>query len=77
MAHVLRQVPLFRNVPARDLDALWRHLEEERVPAGTVVCKYGDPGDRFYIIQAGTVEVRVGSAQSTATGWGVRSLSCR
>jgi CRP-like cAMP-binding protein len=65
LAHVLRQVPLFRDIPARDLDALWRHLEDERVPAGTVICKQGDPGDRFYIIQTGTVEVRVGAAQLT------------
>lgn len=67
LAHVLRGIPLFRDVPSKDLDALWRHLEEVREPAGTVICKYGDPGDRFYIVQAGTVEVRVGTGQSVAT----------
>jgi hypothetical protein len=60
LAHALRRVALFRDASADDLVALWRHLSEVRVPAGAVICTRGEPGDRFYIIQAGSVEVRLG-----------------
>jgi CRP-like cAMP-binding protein len=60
LAHALRSVPLFRDMPAADLVAIWRRLQEVRVPAGTVICERGDPGDGFYIVQAGTLEVRLG-----------------
>jgi CRP-like cAMP-binding protein len=61
LAHVLRRVPLFREAPSRDLVAVWRVLSEERVAAGTVVCRRGGPGTRFYVVQAGSVEVRLGT----------------
>ncbi|HET6315393.1 MAG TPA: protein kinase, partial [Chloroflexota bacterium] len=60
LAHPLRDVPLFRDVPVADLVAIWRCLSEERLPAGSVVCQRGEPGDRFYIVQSGQVEVRLG-----------------
>jgi len=60
LAHALRSVLLFREVPAADLAAIWRHLSEVRLPAGTVLFQRGEPGDRFYVIQAGTLEVRLG-----------------
>ena len=60
LAHALRSVPLFRAMPAADLVAIWRRLQEERVPAGTVICERGDPGDRFYVVQSGTLEIRLG-----------------
>ena len=64
LAHALRRVPLFREAPARDLVALWRELDEVRVPAGAVVCRRGEPGDRFYVVQTGSVEVRLGSGRA-------------
>ena len=64
LAHALRRVALFRDAPAGDLVALWRHLSEVRVPAGALICKRGEPGDRFYIVQAGSVEVRLGAGQA-------------
>ena len=60
LAHVLRTVPLFRDVPADDLLAIWRCLEEVRAPAGSVLCEQGAPGDAMYIVQAGQIEVRLG-----------------
>jgi CRP-like cAMP-binding protein len=61
LAHALRGVPLFRNAPTRDLLALWRHLVEERVAAGQVICRRGEQGDRFYLVRSGSVEVRLGT----------------
>ena len=60
LAHALRDVPLFKDVPAADLVAIWRCLAEERLPAGSVVCQRGEPGDRFYVLQSGELEVRLG-----------------
>jgi hypothetical protein len=60
LAHVLRTVPLFRDLPADDLVAIWRCLEEVRAPAGSVLCEYGAPGDTMYVVQAGQIEVRLG-----------------
>jgi CRP-like cAMP-binding protein len=60
LAHALRDVPLFRDLPAADLTAIWRCLQEVRVPAGTVICRRGDPGDCLYVVQAGTLEIRLG-----------------
>lgn len=60
LAHALRVVPLLRSVPSADLVALWKRLHEEHVPAGTVACRRGEPGDHLYIIKSGAAEVRLG-----------------
>ena len=62
LAHALRAVPLFRDLPAAELVAVWRELREERVAAGTVVCARGAPGDRLYLVQRGAVAVQLGTA---------------
>src|SRR5262249_39166112 len=64
LAHALRRVPLFRDAPGRDLLALWRHLVEESVSAGDVICRRGERGERFYIVQSGSFEVRLGTDQA-------------
>ena len=53
-------MPLFRDLPADDLVAVWRRLREVRLPAGAAVCERGAPGDRFYVVQSGSLEVRLG-----------------
>jgi CRP-like cAMP-binding protein len=62
LAHPLRRVTLFRDAPVHDLVELWRHLVEVKVPAGATVCQRGEPGDRFFVVQNGSVEVRLGPA---------------
>jgi CRP-like cAMP-binding protein len=61
LAHTLRRVQLLREAPADDLVALWRRLREQAVDAGQVICQRGEQGDRFYIVQTGGVEVRLGT----------------
>lgn len=60
LAHALRGVPLFHSAPQDDLVAIWGQLSTVATPAGSVLCRQGDPGDRFYMVQSGGIEVRMG-----------------
>jgi CRP-like cAMP-binding protein len=60
LAHSLRQVEILRDAPATDLLALWKELREARFAAGTSICRRGQAGDGMYIVQSGSVEVRLG-----------------
>jgi MFS family permease len=69
---LLRRLPLFAPVPAPALEAAAAALVPVAVAAGTTIIREGDIGDRFYVIetgsvavdQAGTVIARLGSGQA-------------
>ncbi|MET0740561.1 MAG: MFS transporter [Candidatus Nanopelagicales bacterium] len=52
----LRAVPIFAPLSLPLLDQLARQLERIEVPAGSVIIREGDEGDRFYVVESGTVE---------------------
>jgi MFS family permease len=54
---VLRGVSIFAPVSAPVLESAARRLVHLELPAGTIVIREGDPGDRFYVMVAGTVRV--------------------
>jgi len=54
---LLRSLPLFAPLGAPELEGLAHALVEVQVPAGTVVVREGDPGDRFYVVAEGELEV--------------------
>ena len=54
---LLRSMPLFAALPAPAIEGLARALEPVELPAGTVVMRMGEEGDRFYAIAQGEVEV--------------------
>ena len=54
---LLRSMALFEALPAPALEGLARALEPLELPAGTVVIREGDGGDRYYAIADGEVEV--------------------
>src|ERR1051326_2157612 len=56
---VLRAVPPWSELPAARLLELARALRAEDIPAGAVVVRQGEAGDRFYLIARGGFEVRV------------------
>jgi hypothetical protein len=56
---LLRGNAIFAPLPASTLEQLADRLQEVRVPAGDVIVRQGESGDRFYLIEAGTVEVAV------------------
>jgi MFS family permease len=54
---LLRTVTLFSPLPEPTIERLARALVRVDHRAGDVVIREGDPGDRMYVIESGTVEV--------------------
>jgi MFS family permease len=55
---LLRSIPLFAELPAPALEGLAGSLNPATVPAETVLIRQGDPGDTYYAIAAGELDVR-------------------
>jgi CRP/FNR family transcriptional regulator, dissimilatory nitrate respiration regulator len=53
----LRNLPLFRELDLRELEAIGAATTEQRVPAGTVLFRRGDPCDGFHVIVVGRVKL--------------------
>ncbi len=56
---LLRSVPLFAPLDLPTLERLARALKPRHAPAGEVIIRQGDEGDRYYAIAQGEVEVSV------------------
>jgi predicted MFS family arabinose efflux permease len=54
---VLTSVPIFAPLPGGSLEHLATRLVPLRLEPGTVIVREGDPGDRFYIVAEGEIEV--------------------
>jgi CRP-like cAMP-binding protein len=48
---------MFAPLSAPTVERLAAHLIELRLPAGAEIIREGDPGDRFYVIEEGVVDV--------------------
>jgi hypothetical protein len=59
---IIRTVPIFAALPPYVLETVASHLAPVEVRAGTTVLREGAPGDRFYVVERGELEVR-GSGQ--------------
>jgi hypothetical protein len=57
---LIRQVPIFADLAADDLEELAAVVEERRIDAGKDVFREGDPGDAVYLIVKGSVCVFIG-----------------
>ena len=66
----LRAVPLWGNLPEGWLLEVARTMSVHLVPAGTVVVRQGEPGDRFYIVVKGSFEVVVDGRSEKRLGPG-------
>ncbi|MEK6276250.1 MAG: MFS transporter [Actinomycetota bacterium] len=67
---LLRAIPLFKPLPAPTIDQLASSLIPMQVTAGSEIVLQGDPGDRFYVIVAGDVDVYIDGRQVGMLGPG-------
>ncbi len=56
----LKNVPIFRDLPAASLESIARSMRERTYEPGAVIVKQGDPGVGFFLITEGRVEVSHG-----------------
>jgi putative ABC transport system ATP-binding protein len=61
----LRHCPLFRELTPGTLASVADKVAIEQHPAGTVIVRQGDPGDKFYIIRKGKATVSVRDDQGS------------
>jgi hypothetical protein len=54
---LLRRSPLFRPLPAPQLEAVARRATWLAVPAGTRLIREGEQGDRFYVLAGGSLRI--------------------
>ncbi|WP_018232953.1 Crp/Fnr family transcriptional regulator [Thioalkalivibrio thiocyanodenitrificans] len=54
---LLKQSPIFDQLPTEDLGVVARHLEEERYFSGDRVFDLGEHGDRVYFLLSGRIGV--------------------
>jgi len=66
----LRQNRIFAPLPEATLERLADALVEVHAEAGQEIIRQGEPGDRFYVIDAGTVEVVAGGGVGSVLGPG-------
>jgi MFS family permease len=64
---LLRRVPIFAPLPAATLEHLARALQPVRASAGEEIVRQGGPGDRFFLVAAGELDV-------SADGQSLRTL---
>jgi CRP-like cAMP-binding protein len=60
---LLRASPIFAPLPESTLEQLAAALEEVDSPAGEEIVRQGEPGDRFYLIKDGALDVQIDGKQ--------------
>ena len=63
-AELLRQISLFAGMDETEIDLVSANLVLERFGPGQIVIRQGEPGDRFYVVREGHIEV----SQADKTG---------
>src|SRR5438876_7877387 len=58
---LLKQSPLFAPLSVIALERVARRLHPEQVAAGVEIVHEGDPGDQFYLVEAGELEILHGT----------------
>jgi MFS family permease len=67
---LLQTLPLFAPLPPATLEHLAARLEREAVAAGAEITRQGEPGERFYIVAEGEVDVSVDGKLAATLGPG-------
>lgn len=66
----LEGVPLFEGLAAGELDALAARLREREVETGSEVIRQGEHGTEFFVIAAGSLEIRIDARPVNVLGPG-------
>jgi hypothetical protein len=67
---LLRSLRLFAALPPPQLEGLARNLEALTVQPGEAIVTQGEPGDRYYVIASGELEVTVNETRVNELGRG-------
>lgn len=67
---LLRAVSILSPLPERTIERLARSSVVVEIPAGEVVFREGDHGDRFYVVETGAAEIRVAGVPTATAGPG-------
>ena len=67
---LLADVPLFRSLPKKQLQAIARAADEVEVDAGAVLAEQGELGSAFYVIVTGQATVRRNGRKLATLGRG-------
>jgi voltage-gated potassium channel len=63
LAAQLRALPLFAELPDDVMEEVAAQTRRRTVPPGEVLCRVGEPGDAFYVVDSGMVRVLVPTPQ--------------
>lgn len=67
----LKAIPMFDILPQSELEQLSRDLIPLTAPAGSTIMVEGEPGDRFYVVDAGSLSIiQRGATISTTSAGG-------
>jgi CRP-like cAMP-binding protein len=67
---LLREAPLFSMLNAPVLEDLARALAPQAAPAGEIIVREGEPGDRYFVVAAGHLDVSMEGAYVRTIGPG-------
>jgi len=70
---LLRRVPMLAALPEPVVERLAREAVDASFRAGTPIVREGEPGDRFYVVKSGTVEI-LGRTFGSGSGFGEIAL---
>jgi CRP/FNR family transcriptional regulator, cyclic AMP receptor protein len=66
----LAGIALFAGARPKELEAVARLCTEVDVPSGRVLCREGETGQEFFVLESGSVTVSVGGQQVATLGPG-------
>ena len=67
---LLKEIPIFAEIPDSDLAELADRLREQRVDADTTILVEGELGTSMYVVASGTVRVHYGDQEVARMGEG-------
>lgn len=66
----LAAIPLFAHADRKQLERIAALCTEVHVPAGRTLCREGEPGQEFFVVEEGEAAVTVGGSEVATLGAG-------